>query len=495
MRLKKHKKTNSKKVLYAFVFTLVMISSIFAYKFFPTSSDSFVSHAETTNFSSINMSGLHVQGNQILNGDGQPVVLKGVNRSGTEYACVQGWGFFDGPSDLNSILAMKSLNINSVRVPLNEDCWLGINGVPSQYSGANYQQAIVNYVNLLTENGLAAVVELHWSAPGTQQATGQQPMPDMDHSSTFWQSVASTFQSNSAVIFDLFNEPYPDGNRDSVAAWTCLRDGGTCSGVSYTAAGMQTLVDSVRSTGATNLIMVPGVQYTNTLSQWLAYKPTDSLNNLAASWHGYNFNICTTTSCWDQQLASVNQQIPLVAGEIGENDCAHTYIDSFMNWADSNNIGYLAWTWDTWGCNSISLISNYDGTPTNYGIGFKNHLAQSISITPLPTSVIPTLIPTSVLTPTPTSIIDTIAPVVTISNPADGSTVSGRVNITASATDNVRVAKMELYIDSVLTKNSKGSSFIYGWNTRNISAGAHRISVTAYDPSNNMRTMTITVYK
>src|SRR5690348_2548140 len=42
--------------------------------------------------------GLHVAGNRILNSSGQPVRLLGVNRSGAEYACVEGWGFFDGPT-------------------------------------------------------------------------------------------------------------------------------------------------------------------------------------------------------------------------------------------------------------------------------------------------------------------------------------------------------------------------------------------------------------
>ena len=69
---------------------------------------------------------LHVSAGTILDGTGTPVVLHGVNRSGSEFACVGGFGFFDGPTDAASIVAMKAWNINAVRVPLNEDCWLGI---------------------------------------------------------------------------------------------------------------------------------------------------------------------------------------------------------------------------------------------------------------------------------------------------------------------------------------------------------------------------------
>src|SRR5260370_12903024 len=40
---------------------------------------------------------VHVVGTQLVDSTGQPVRLRGVNRSGTEYACAQGWGIFDGP--------------------------------------------------------------------------------------------------------------------------------------------------------------------------------------------------------------------------------------------------------------------------------------------------------------------------------------------------------------------------------------------------------------
>src|SRR6516164_3678880 len=67
---------------------------------------------------------LHVSGNKLVNASGTQVVLHGVNRSGTEYACVQGNGIFDGPNDQTSITAMKSWGpVNAVRVPLNEACW------------------------------------------------------------------------------------------------------------------------------------------------------------------------------------------------------------------------------------------------------------------------------------------------------------------------------------------------------------------------------------
>ena len=165
---------------------------------------------------------VRVVGNQLVDGSGSTVQLRGVDRSGTEYACIQGWGIFDGPSDAASVAAMAAWHINAVRVPLNEDCWLGINGVSPSYGGAAYQTAIENYVTLLNSYGIYAILDLHWTAPGTTPATAQEPMPDQDHSPAFWTSVASTFSGNPAVLFDLFNEPYPANNTDTAASMVVL---------------------------------------------------------------------------------------------------------------------------------------------------------------------------------------------------------------------------------------------------------------------------------
>lgn len=50
-----------------------------------------------------------VRGNHLVNGAGHTVRLLGVNRSGTEYSCQQGYGFFDGPSDMASSRPTQAL--------------------------------------------------------------------------------------------------------------------------------------------------------------------------------------------------------------------------------------------------------------------------------------------------------------------------------------------------------------------------------------------------
>ena len=319
---------------------------------------------------------VRVVGNQLVDAYNQPMRLIGVNRSGTEYACVQGWGIFDGPSDASSVAAIASWHSDAVRVPLNEDCWLGINGVNSAYAGTNYQDAIESYVHRLNRAGMIAILDLHWSAPGSALATGQQVMADSDHSIAFWSSVAAAFQTDPGVVFDLYNEPHD-------ISWSCWLDGCTTS-AGWQAAGMQQMLDAVRRAGATQPVMVEGLDWGNDLSGWLANEPIDPLHQLVASAHLYNFTSCNTSSCWKQTLAPIAATVPLVAGEIGENDCSTGFINSFMAWADSVGVSYLGWAWDTWNCESgPSLIRSYSGSPTPYGVGLKNHMRVLASKSPV----------------------------------------------------------------------------------------------------------------
>jgi len=332
---------------------------------------------------------LHVSGNRLVNARGARVVLHGVDRSGSEYACVgsngsNGWAFFDGPVNQAAVTAMKSWDISAVRVPLNEACWNGESYVNRTYRGANYRKAVQAYVNLLNRNGLVVILDLHWtdgrytaSGCSSARALCQKPMPDTAQSVPFWRSVAQTFKHNDSVIFDLFNEPYPGfaPGASETEGWRCWLHGGHCAGISYSVAGMQTLVSTVRATGAKNVIMLGGLGYSNDLSQWLKSEPKDPDHNLAASWHSYSFNACSASSCWNAQIAPVIKKVPLIAGEIGEGDCADGYVNTLMPWLDARSASYLAWAWDTYSCTSFpSLISSYNGTPTAFGKGYRAHL-------------------------------------------------------------------------------------------------------------------------
>lgn len=323
---------------------------------------------------------LSVHGNHLVNQNGDIVRLTGVNRSGAEYACAEGWGIWDGPTDTDAaIQAMIAWHVNAVRIPLNEDCWLGINGIKSAYSGHNYQSAIADYVSRLERFGITPILNLHFSAPGKTVPNGQMPMADEDHSPAFWRSLARYFKNDHRIIFDLFNEPYPDGNRDTPAAWSCLLHGGRCPGVTFRVAGMQQLVDVVRATGATQPLMIAGPQYAGVLDRWLQYEPHDPLHQLIASIHIYepNWAPCDTSACWNSQIATVAARVPVVEGEIGSKNCSGSSISSLLNWSDAHGVSYLAWAWNVGNCRiEPSLITNYNGSATHtYGQYYQDHLA------------------------------------------------------------------------------------------------------------------------
>ena len=341
---------------------------------------------------------IRVQGNKIVDANGQVVRLRGFNHSGTEYSCTEGWGVFDGPHAMvmprTIVKAMASWGGNTVRVPLNEQCWLGINGIDPRVGGENYQKAISEYVALLNEHGLVVVLDLHRGSPGGAKARKQEPMPNRDHSIGFWTQVATAFKGRGSVAFDLYNEPWPqDENFRSDAAWRCWRDGGCTetsqnTGRPYTAAGMQELVDAVRSTGATNVVFLGGIHWAEAMAKWLTYKPNDPLNNLAASFHSYIGNTyCASQACYNKELAPIMARVPLVATEVGPMDGADGRCGpegpselptELLDWLDARAAGYLGWTWNPWeSCHA--LITSFDGTPTSiWGRHLKERLVSEI---------------------------------------------------------------------------------------------------------------------
>jgi len=90
--------------------------------------------------------------------------------------------------------------------------------------------------------------------------------------------------------------------------------------------------------------------------------------------------------------------------------------------------------------------------------------------------------------------VDLTPPTVAITSPVNGATVSGTINVTVNASDNVRVASVSLSIDggNAISSNS-ASPFTNSWNSATVANGIHTLKVTASDPSGNKSTSTIQV--
>jgi hypothetical protein len=289
-------------------------------------------------------------------------------------------------------------------------------------------------VNALNAHGIYAILDLHWTAPGSQVAAEQQPMPDNDHSPAFWQSVASTFKDNPAVVFDVFNEPYDptdprsgsDQDPQDQVTWSCW-DTGTENGpaggapcatsaydtngtktLPYRVAGLQTLVNTIRAAGATQPVLTGGLDYANDLSQWATHAPDDPLNQEAASFHNYQGKSCDNVTCWNSTIAAVAANVPVVTGEFDEDNfqnasCANktpsTFDADYMNWADQHGVSYLAWGWEVLsaqeisdqGCSAFYLTSDPSGTPAApNGTAVHDHLVALTAGTSPGTTTTPT---------------------------------------------------------------------------------------------------------
>ena len=88
---------------------------------------------------------------------------------------------------------------------------------------------------------------------------------------------------------------------------------------------------------------------------------------------------------------------------------------------------------------------------------------------------------------------DTTAPAVAITAPGAGTTVSGTVAVSATATDNVGVTKVELFVDGVLNGTDTAAPYAFSWNTTGLSNGVHALQVAATDAAGNVGHSTVSV--
>ena len=366
-------------------------------------------------------------GNHLVDQNGKTIQLRGVNISGFEFYSIQG---YDAATMLATQTgssapwaAIKSWGANAVRLPLNETSWnagnsagatctdLGKSRHPDPHG--NYQTAVTAAVDAASAAGLYVILDLQWTAPENYCALALNPTADLINGTAFWKSVATRFKDRPNVIFDLFNEPFPfpwsDWTVNAQDMWAFWKNGGTLSqyvssngnpNVTYQAAGMQQLLDAVRSTGASNLVLVPAMTYANDMAAWLANKPEDRLGQIAVSWHVYPANTDGTNdtlpatptggaaqvTTWAPKILAAG--IPIVMGEFGEEMTGKTpLLETLLPWADANGISYLAWTWDTWSGGNIyspHLIQDASGTPVpGFGAYVKQHYLCRAAGTPV----------------------------------------------------------------------------------------------------------------
>jgi hypothetical protein len=279
---------------------------------------------------------LVAKGTQIFQGNGEPLILRGLQRFGLE-------GGTKNPLPTDAEIGqLKLWGANEVRISLGEQKWLAT----SCHFQRNYPEVVDQVVHWVTSRGMVALLNLHFSAIGPCGTPGLTPMADSPGAVTFWQEVATRYQKNPLVAFDLFNEPY-------VGQSTWL-DGGTFqfNGATVQAAGMQTLYDTVRGTGATNLVVISGLDYAD-------HPPTELVQgaNIAYAAHAYQCESdpppkCTTPNPYDAAVplshwVTFAKTHPVIVTEFGWPDGnSGTYNANVIAYAEAHGWGWSGFAWD-----------------------------------------------------------------------------------------------------------------------------------------------------
>ena len=403
---------------------------------------------------------IKVSGNHLVNGSGATVQLRGVNMSSLEYAGVQGktsstsawdgvWRNGGASPDWSSYQAWKP---NAVRIPLCAASVLGLTTYLTAsgtawgaQNNAGYGNGSADpFANCVTDLdaaiaaaqaiGCYVILDLHWCAPqftlgGTKQyftPNGQSSMADYDTAIPFWKYIAGRYGTNvtpqpgitnTAILFELFNEPYLDSQGATYSAGTAdqaLLKGGTSSlwhtqyggsgyanlSLTWTIAGHQDMLDAIRNLGAQNICIVNGNAYAQQMQNRANWWPTDTLSvpQLAAGWHTYNGATYAeyltghlyplggadtgggTATELTYGTATINAGIPVICTEDGGfcgANCTHSpntedHVHTMQVWADSVGASYLTWVWDYYQPNgSTDTLTNPGGDDlmTSWGTG------------------------------------------------------------------------------------------------------------------------------
>ena len=380
--------------------------------------------------------GTGANSNRFINDAGEAIQLRGGNFSGLEttpahfWSPGDPWGDDGGTPPWDEYAKWKP---NVARLPLNAAAWLkltcqattGAEGSPV-WEGSdldldplnNYKQFIYDAVASLQAIGCYVIFDLHWCAPQVELGgtthyllpAGQSAFADYDTAIPFWTSMANTFGTqatpptsangpinNHGIMFELFNEPFMNtnggtmttgsgGSGSVLSADQILSQGGYSStiinnsqgGVNFVlnkewrVAGYTEMLTAVRNTGAENICIINGNDYTKQMNNYTTYGVTDTLpdSQIAYGWHPYPTYGSTypsdpaylyTNSDYPGGNGNANCVVPaeniMAAGfpVICTEDGGHggstatsgePHMAWMQAWADASGASYIFWQWN-----------------------------------------------------------------------------------------------------------------------------------------------------
>ncbi|HEX8702679.1 MAG TPA: S8 family serine peptidase [Myxococcaceae bacterium] len=138
------------------------------------------------------------------------------------------------------------------------------------------------------------------------------------------------------------------------------------------------------------------------------------------------------------------------------------------------------------GAAALYLAVNPSATPQQVRDALVNNGTLN-KVTNPGTGSINRLLYTSFITGTPQPG-DTTAPTTSITAPTDGATLSGTATVSASASDNVGVAKVDFFFGTTLIGSDTTAPYSVSWNTGLVANGTYSLTAKASDAAGNVGT-------
>ncbi|HTB96430.1 MAG TPA: cellulase family glycosylhydrolase [Terracidiphilus sp.] len=312
---------------------------------------------------------LTTAGNRIVHAvTGEPVLLRGVNRSGLEYAGPDEQGFLSGASLSRAEIEfiVREWRCNILRLPFNQDFVLrGRLG----RSGEEYQQALDQVIYWASLFGAYTLLDLQWLDADRIYGGHRNfvaPLPNSD-SLTLWSTLARRYKDEPAVLYDLFNEPH---DRLIDDPFPLHKQDGTTYPPTQRAVTMKewqpwarALAAAVRNENPDALLFIGGTNWAYDLRGM----PMD-LDNIVYSTHVYPGK----GDRWPEIFGHLSQSVPVFVGEFGGSESSRDlhFLRKLLRYLDELELGWTAWSWS----NQPFLVTRY--LPTAYGEAVRQILTR-----------------------------------------------------------------------------------------------------------------------
>jgi aryl-phospho-beta-D-glucosidase BglC (GH1 family) len=329
-----------------------------------------------------------VRGRSIVRLDtGDVVRLRGVNRSGLEYAepgpsGIGASAFLDSVRfDEADIRRIAAWGANVVRLPFTQDFVLRGRGGAG---GGDYLAALDQVIAWGESCGVYTLLDLQWLDADTPHGVGSDgsinrvpPLPDAD-SIELWRLLASRYRDRPSVLFDLFNEPHTPMAGDDTPLTGVLPHGdlwrlpARVVGMDEWQPWALRLIGEIRAAHPSAVIFVSGVRWAYDLRGFpLRRRSGHPVEGLVYSTHVYPW---TTIGLgggrpereWHRAFGHLAEAWPVFAGEWGGEAAHGDWGRRLLAYLEARCVGWTAWSWCDW---PMLLASHRGGdfTPTPFG--------------------------------------------------------------------------------------------------------------------------------